>query len=64
MWDAGKLNPHGGSIPLGHPLAATGTRLILNLAHAMQADDSARLGLAAACASGGVGGAMVLEKIG
>jgi len=62
LWDAGKLNPHGGSIPLGHPLAATGVRLLLNLIYAMKEDPKARLGLVTACASGGLGGAMILER--
>lgn len=63
-WAEGRLNPNGGTIALGHPLAATGVRLLLNLVYAMKADPKARLGLAAACASGGLGGAMVLERYG
>ncbi len=62
LWNAKKLNPHGGTIPLGHPLAATGVRLLLNLVYAMKEDPNAKLGLVAACASGGLGGAMVVEK--
>jgi acetyl-CoA C-acetyltransferase len=62
LWDAKKLNPNGGTIPLGHPLAATGTRIVLNLMHAMKANPNARYGLAAACAAGGLGGAIVLER--
>jgi acetyl-CoA acetyltransferase family protein len=65
-WDRyyadGKINPNGGTIALGHPLASTGVRLLLNLVYAMQEDPKARLGLAAACASGGLGGAMILKK--
>jgi acetyl-CoA acetyltransferase family protein len=62
MWDEKKLNPHGGSIPLGHPLAATGTRIVLNLLYAMKKNPNARLGLATACAAGGLGGAMIIER--
>ncbi|HRY30068.1 MAG TPA: thiolase family protein [Elusimicrobiota bacterium] len=62
LWDSGRLNPNGGSIPLGHPLAATGARLLLNLLYAMKQDPGARFGLVAACAAGGLGGAMVVEK--
>jgi acetyl-CoA C-acetyltransferase len=62
-WDAGRVNPNGGSIPLGHPLAATGTRLLLNLAYQMQTDPNARYGLAAACAAGGIGGAIIIERV-
>jgi len=61
-YESGALNPNGGSIALGHPLGATGTRLVLNLIHALAEDPRARLGLAAACAGGGTGGALVLEK--
>jgi acetyl-CoA C-acetyltransferase len=62
LWNEGKLNPNGGTIPLGHPLAATGVRLLLNLVYAMKEDPKARLGLATACASGGLGGAMILQR--
>lgn len=62
LWNEGRLNPHGGTIALGHPLAATGVRLLLNLIYAMKENPKARLGLAAACASGGLGGAMIVER--
>jgi acetyl-CoA C-acetyltransferase len=61
--EAGALNPNGGSIALGHPLGATGTRLVLSLMYALAEDPKARLGLAVACAGGGTGGALVLERI-
>lgn len=65
-WEAklrsGALNPNGGSIAMGHPLGATGCRLILNLVHAMGENPSARYGMAAACAGGGIGGALILKK--
>ncbi|MBI4387089.1 MAG: thiolase family protein [Elusimicrobia bacterium] len=64
-WEAkhreGKLNPHGGSIALGHPLGATGTRLLLNLLYGLKANGG-RFGMIAACAGGGMGGAMVVER--
>jgi len=60
---AGMLNPHGGSIALGHPLGATGTRLLLNLLYGLKRDPKARYGMLAACAGGGMGGAMVVEKL-
>jgi acetyl-CoA acetyltransferase family protein len=67
-WDAanaaGKVNPHGGTLALGHPLAATGVRLLLNLAYGMKKNPDARQGLVAACASGGLGGAMILRRLG
>jgi acetyl-CoA C-acetyltransferase len=58
----GSLNPNGGTLALGHPIAATGGRVILNLIHALREDAGAQTGLAAACASGGIGGAVVLRK--
>ncbi len=60
---SGALNPHGGSIALGHPLGATGARLMLNALYAMKLDPKSRFGMIAACAGGGMGGAMVVEKI-
>jgi acetyl-CoA C-acetyltransferase len=61
-WDDKRINPNGGTIPLGHPLAATGTRIVLNLMYQMKNDPKARLGLATACAAGGLGGAMIIER--
>jgi acetyl-CoA C-acetyltransferase len=62
MNEKGALNPHGGSIAMGHPLGATGTRLLLNLIYALKQNDSGKLGMLAACAGGGMGGALVIEK--
>ena len=63
-WKDGKLNPNGGSIPLGHPLAATGTRIVLNALYQMKKKPEAKYALAAACAAGGLGGAMIIKKYG
>jgi acetyl-CoA C-acetyltransferase len=67
-WEAknksGALNPNGGSLAVGHPLGATGARLMLNLVHALKNNPKGRTGMLAACAGGGVGGAMVVEKAG
>ena len=57
---SGALNPHGGSIAVGHPLGATGARLALNLVHALR-KNKGRYGMLAACAGGGMGGALVVE---
>jgi acetyl-CoA C-acetyltransferase len=62
--ESGALNPNGGTLALGHPLAATGVRLLLNLLYSMKSDPNARFGLSTACASGGLGGAMILKKYG
>ncbi|MBI4060266.1 MAG: thiolase family protein [Elusimicrobia bacterium] len=63
-WEAknksGALNPNGGSLAVGHPLGATGARLMLNLVHALKANPKGRNGMLAACAGGGMGGAMVV----
>ena len=64
LYESAALNPHGGSIAMGHPLGATGTRLLLNLLYALKKNEKSRLGMIAACAGGGMGGAMVVEKIG
>jgi acetyl-CoA C-acetyltransferase len=61
-WKDGKLNPNGGSIPLGHPLAATGTRIVLNALYQMKRQPDIRYALATACAAGGLGGAMIIKK--
>ncbi len=59
--DAAKLNRNGGAIALGHPVGASGARLVLTVAHEMAAMN-AELGLATLCIGGGQGGAMVLER--
>jgi acetyl-CoA acetyltransferase len=64
-WEAkyksGAMNPNGGSLAVGHPLGATGARLMLNLVHALKANKT-RKGMLAACAGGGMGGALVVER--
>jgi len=59
--DPDRLNVDGGAIALGHPVGATGGRLVLTLLHEMQRRD-ASLGLVTLCVGGGQGGAMVLER--
>lgn len=61
-WKEKALNPHGGSIPIGHPLGATGARLALNLIYSLRKKPESRHGLIAACAGGGMGGAMIFKK--
>ncbi|MBV9099431.1 MAG: acetyl-CoA C-acetyltransferase [Candidatus Dormibacteraeota bacterium] len=56
-----KLNVNGGAIALGHPIGASGTRVLVTLLHEMQKRD-AHLGVAALCIGGGQGIAMVLER--
>ena len=59
--DPQKLNVNGGAIALGHPVGATGGRLVLTLLDEMQRRD-ASLGLVTLCVGGGQGGAVVLER--
>ena len=60
--DRSKTNVNGGAIALGHPLAATGTRLVLTILHELHRR-SARYGLATACIGGGQGIAMIVERL-
>jgi acetyl-CoA C-acetyltransferase len=55
-----RLNVDGGAIALGHPVGATGARLVLHLANAMQRRGLKR-GITTECIGGGQGGAMLLE---
>ena len=57
-----RLNPYGGAIACGHPLAATGVRLIAQLAHAFRERPEARYGLTALCIGLGMGAAIVWER--
>ncbi|HIE69416.1 MAG TPA: acetyl-CoA C-acyltransferase, partial [Planctomycetes bacterium] len=59
--DRNKCNVNGGAVALGHPLGATGTRLLLTLVREMEETGKA-LGCASACIGGGQGIAMVLER--
>jgi acetyl-CoA acyltransferase len=60
--DDERLNPYGGAIACGHPLAATGVRLVAQLAHAMGQRRSARYGLTALCVGMGMGAALLWER--
>jgi acetyl-CoA C-acetyltransferase len=59
--DPAKLNVNGGAIALGHPIGASGTRILVTLIHAMQKRD-AKYGLATLCIGGGQGTALIVEK--
>lgn len=59
--DSGRLNVQGGSLGLGHPLAATGLRLVMTLARQLRAHNL-RYGIAAACVGGGQGMALLIEN--
>ncbi len=58
-----RLNPYGGAIACGHPLAATGVRLLAQLAYGLGERPDARYGLAALCVGMGMGAALVWESL-
>jgi acetyl-CoA acyltransferase 2 len=60
--DRSKVNVNGGAIALGHPLGATGTRLVVTLLHELRRR-KAKYGLATACIGGGQGIAMIVESL-
>jgi acetyl-CoA C-acetyltransferase len=60
-WDADKVNVNGGAISIGHPIGASGARILTTLIYEMQKRD-ARKGLATLCIGGGMGIAMCLER--
>lgn len=60
-WDASKVNVNGGAIALGHPIGASGCRVLVTLLHEMLKRD-ARKGLATLCIGGGQGVALLLER--
>jgi acetyl-CoA C-acetyltransferase len=59
--DPGRVNVNGGAVALGHPIGASGARILTTLLHALRAR-GARRGLAALCIGGGQGVAMVVER--
>jgi acetyl-CoA C-acetyltransferase len=61
--DPARVNPYGGAIALGHPIGASGARILTTLLHALRARRERR-GIAALCVGGGMGVAMVVESIG
>lgn len=60
--DASKLNVHGGAIALGHPLGASGTKLMTTLIHALQ-QRKARYGLQTMCEGGGMANVTIMERL-
>lgn len=60
-WDIGRVNVNGGAIALGHPIGASGARVLITLLHEMQKQDAKR-GLATLCIGGGMGVAMCVER--
>ncbi len=60
-WDTSKVNVNGGAIALGHPIGASGCRILVTLLHEMQRRDAKR-GIASLCIGGGMGVALTVER--
>ena len=60
-WDASKVNVNGGAIAIGHPIGASGCRILVTLLHEMQRRD-AKKGIASLCIGGGMGVALTIER--
>jgi acetyl-CoA C-acetyltransferase len=60
--DPAKVNLRGGAIAIGHPIGASGTRILVSLLHLLQ-DQDKRLGLASLCVGGGQGVAILVERL-
>jgi len=60
--DRAKLNLKGGSVAIGHPFAATGTRIVATLAKMLAESPRARRGLISVCTAGGMGVTAILER--
>ena len=62
-FDMAKVNVNGGAIALGHPVGASGARIIVTLLHEMAKREDAKKGLATLCIGGGMGVATIFEKV-
>ena len=60
--DGERLNPRGGAIALGHPLGASGIRLMTTMLHALE-DSGQRYGLQSMCEAGGMANATIIERL-
>ena len=60
--DRARLNVKGGSVALGHPFAATGTRIVASLAKLLAGDANAKRGLVSVCTAGGMGVTAIIER--
>jgi acetyl-CoA C-acetyltransferase len=60
-WDVSKVNVNGGAIAIGHPIGASGCRILVTLLHEMQKRD-AKKGIASLCIGGGMGVALTIER--
>jgi acetyl-CoA C-acetyltransferase len=60
--EGGRVNPNGGTLALGHPLGATGLRVLLNQIMNFKLNPSAKRSVNCICAGGGVAGSILLER--
>jgi acetyl-CoA C-acetyltransferase len=60
-WDTAKINVNGGAIAIGHPIGASGCRILVTLLHEMIRRD-AKKGLVSLCIGGGMGVALAIER--
>jgi acetyl-CoA C-acetyltransferase len=60
-WDVNKVNVNGGAIAIGHPIGASGCRILVTLLHEMQRQN-AKKGIASLCIGGGMGVALTIER--
>jgi acetyl-CoA C-acetyltransferase len=60
-WDTSRINVNGGAIAIGHPIGASGCRILVTLLHEMKRRD-AKKGLASLCIGGGMGVALAVER--
>lgn len=58
-----KVNVNGGAIALGHPVGASGARILVTLLHEMKKRDDVKYGLATLCVGGGQGVSTIVEKL-
>jgi len=61
-WDRSKVNVHGGAVALGHPVGATGAKILTTLIYALKSQDK-NMGLVSLCIGGGQGVAIVIERL-
>jgi acetyl-CoA C-acetyltransferase len=61
-WTKRKLNVDGGAVAIGHPVGASGARIVLHLLHVLRRKQGQR-GIATICIGGGLGGAMLVERL-
>jgi len=61
-WDPEKVNVNGGAVAIGHPIGASGARILVTLLYEMKKRQS-RYGIATLCVGGGMGGALIAERM-